>query len=99
MLAVWLQAYDPLYGARPLRRWLEHTIMTDLSRMLVAGDLPDESSVAVGVGQGGLTYSVTKHTTAAFKPVANMHQDITKRLRLDALGDHRDSGISEDMQE
>lgn len=27
-------AYDPAYGARPLRRWLEHHIITDLSRMI-----------------------------------------------------------------
>lgn len=30
-------AYDHLYGARPLRRWLEQHIITDLSRMVVAG--------------------------------------------------------------
>jgi len=39
------QAYEPSYGARPLRRWLEHTIITDLSRMIVAGELPDSSNV------------------------------------------------------
>lgn len=41
------QAYEPAYGARPLRRWLEHTIITDLSRMIVAGQLPDNSIVTV----------------------------------------------------
>lgn len=41
------QAYEPAYGARPLRRWLEHTIITDLSRMIVAGQLPDNSNVTV----------------------------------------------------
>lgn len=41
------QAYEPAYGARPLRRWLEHTIITDLSRMIVAGQLPDSSIVTV----------------------------------------------------
>lgn len=39
------QAYEPAYGARPLRRWLEHNIITDLSRMIVAGQLPDNSIV------------------------------------------------------
>jgi ATP-dependent Clp protease ATP-binding subunit ClpB len=39
------QAYEPAYGARPLRRWLEHHIITDLSRMIVAGQLPDSSNV------------------------------------------------------
>lgn len=90
-----MQAYDPVYGARPLRRWLEHNIMTDLSRMLVAGELQDESAVTVGVNAGGLTYSVTKQAT--FQPKFDVHNDVTKRLRLDALN-RRESEMSDDMQ-
>lgn len=30
-------AFDPLYGARPLRRWIERHIVTELSRMVLAG--------------------------------------------------------------
>lgn len=33
-------AYDHMYGARPLRRWLEQHVITDLSRMIVAGAWP-----------------------------------------------------------
>lgn len=33
------QSYDHLYGARPLRRWLEHSIITPLSRMIITGAL------------------------------------------------------------
>lgn len=53
-------AYDPAYGARPLRRWLEHTILTELSRMIVAGRLPDNSTVVCDydAGKGGLVYHV-----------------------------------------
>lgn len=32
------QSYDHLYGARPLRRWLEHHIITPLSRMIISGE-------------------------------------------------------------
>ncbi len=39
------QAYDPVYGARPLRRWMEHTVITQLSRMIIGGQLPDNSDV------------------------------------------------------
>lgn len=42
-------AYDPEYGARPLRRWMEHTIVTELSRMIVSGRLPENSDVLVDV--------------------------------------------------
>ena len=31
------ESYDPRFGARPLRRWLEQHIITALSRMIVAG--------------------------------------------------------------
>ena len=31
------ESYDPTFGARPLRRWLEQHIITALSRMIVAG--------------------------------------------------------------
>ena len=55
-----LQAYEPAYGARPLRRWLEHTIITDLSRMIVSGKLPDNSIVTCDADpmSGPLAYSV-----------------------------------------
>lgn len=55
-----MQAYEPAYGARPLRRWLEHTIITDLSRMIVSGQLPDSSIVTCDSDpiSGPLSYSV-----------------------------------------
>ena len=31
------QAYDPQYGARPLRRYIQHTLETLLSRMILKG--------------------------------------------------------------
>lgn len=54
------QAYEPAYGARPLRRWLEHTIITDLSRMIISGQLPDNSIVTADADpmSGPLAYSV-----------------------------------------
>ena len=41
------QSWEPSYGARPLRRWLEHNIITDLSRMLISGELSENSLVTV----------------------------------------------------
>jgi hypothetical protein len=49
-------AYDPQYGARPLRRWLEQHVVTDLARLVVSGQLPDGSDVVCdcsGAGVGG----------------------------------------------
>ncbi|GLI67219.1 hypothetical protein VaNZ11_011143 [Volvox africanus] len=61
------QAYDPEYGARPLRRWMEHTVVTELSRMIVSGKLPDNSDVVVGAAGGaigGFTYKVAPKPAA-----------------------------------
>lgn len=43
------ESYDPLYGARPLRRFLEKRVVTELSRMLLdAGNrLPDRCTVYI----------------------------------------------------
>ena len=54
------QSYDHLYGARPLRRWLEKSILTELSRMIVAGQLPDNAKVVVDADKDGLHYDVHK---------------------------------------
>jgi ATP-dependent Clp protease ATP-binding subunit ClpB len=56
-------SYDPLYGARPLRRYIEHQIVTHLSRLIIAGQLHDHSLVQVGVkededGEKSLDYKV-----------------------------------------
>ena len=47
--------YDPVYGARPLRRALQRMVLDPLSREMLAGEIPDDSTVKVEVdGQGGL---------------------------------------------
>jgi len=55
-------SYAPEFGARPLRRWLEQTVITHLSRMLVAGEVSEGDAVEVGLsGDGsGLTYTVRR---------------------------------------
>jgi ATP-dependent Clp protease ATP-binding subunit ClpB len=41
------RAYDPLYGARPLRRYLERVVVTQLSRMILSGGLPERSNAYI----------------------------------------------------
>ncbi|MCC7147017.1 MAG: ATP-dependent chaperone ClpB [Phycisphaeraceae bacterium] len=40
-------AYDPIYGARPLRRYLQHELETKISRAILKGEIGDGSSVRV----------------------------------------------------
>ncbi|KAJ1912550.1 hypothetical protein H4219_005553 [Mycoemilia scoparia] len=41
------QSYDPLYGARPIKRYLEKHLVTELSRKLIRNELPDSSIVEI----------------------------------------------------
>ena len=49
------EAYDPQYGARPLRRYLQHTVETMLSRQILKGNLHPGDTVTVEVRDGELT--------------------------------------------
>jgi ATP-dependent Clp protease ATP-binding subunit ClpB len=47
------RGYDAEYGARPLKRWVDKNITTELSRMIIGGKLPDNSDVTVKVDPTG----------------------------------------------
>jgi ATP-dependent Clp protease ATP-binding subunit ClpB len=51
------EAYDPVYGARPLRRYLQHNLETRLARDLIRGDLQEGGSVTVDVKDGTLVFA------------------------------------------
>jgi ATP-dependent Clp protease ATP-binding subunit ClpB len=57
--------YDPVYGARPLKRLLQKEIETSLARKILAGEVPEHSRVVVGVAGNALTYDVTPLVEAA----------------------------------
>ena len=57
-----LNGFDPVYGARPLRRLVQSAIGDQLAKALLAGDIRDGDTVTVdapedftGAGEGGLT--------------------------------------------
>jgi ATP-dependent Clp protease ATP-binding subunit ClpB len=39
--------YDPVYGARPLKRFIQREVETRIGRALLAGDIPDGSTITV----------------------------------------------------
>ena len=47
-------AYDPQYGARPLRRYLQHTVETLLAKRIVRGDVTPNTTLTVCVQNGAL---------------------------------------------
>ncbi|MFY2790727.1 ATP-dependent chaperone ClpB [Rhodococcus sp. KRD162] len=52
---MWLavRGYDPLYGARPLRRLIQQAIGDQLAKLLLAGDVHDGDVVSVNVSPDG----------------------------------------------
>ena len=48
-------AYDPQYGARPLRRYVQHTVETMLSRRILRGEVLPGQTVTVDTQNGELT--------------------------------------------
>ena len=48
------QGYDPIYGARPLKRFLQRELETRIGRKLIAGEIPDGSAVMVDLVDGKL---------------------------------------------
>ena len=47
-------AYDPLYGARPLRRFLQHTVETLIAKRILRGDITPNSTLTVDATEEGL---------------------------------------------
>ncbi|HVM95066.1 MAG TPA: ATP-dependent chaperone ClpB, partial [Candidatus Acidoferrales bacterium] len=57
--------YDPVYGARPLKRLLQKEIETTLGRKLIAGEVRDGSKVRVDYTGGELTFATAPLAEAA----------------------------------
>ena len=46
--------FDPVYGARPLKRYLQHEVETRIGRAIVAGEIPDGSVAKLSTADGQL---------------------------------------------
>jgi ATP-dependent Clp protease ATP-binding subunit ClpB len=59
------KGYDPVYGARPLRRMIQRELETTLGRKLIAGEVRDGSRVVIDAGPQGLEISAGEPQVAA----------------------------------
>ena len=48
------EGFDPVYGARPLKRFLQRELETRIGRALISGDIVDGSRITVDLKNGGL---------------------------------------------
>ncbi|MSO76991.1 MAG: ATP-dependent chaperone ClpB [Alphaproteobacteria bacterium] len=57
--------YDPVYGARPLKRVIQRHLQNPLATRILDGSLADGSTVRVGAGEGGLILDAETALAAA----------------------------------
>ena len=48
------RGFDPLYGARPLRRYLQSSVETLIARRILSGEVLPDSTIVVDVEDGEL---------------------------------------------
>jgi len=53
------QGYDPVYGARPLKRTIQTHLQNKLAELLLSGDIGVDSKVNVGVNNNALSFNVS----------------------------------------
>jgi len=69
----WLadEGYDPVFGARPLKRVIQRALQDQLAEMILAGEVKDEDTVPVTVGPEGLIVGTrVTETTRRERPAA-----------------------------
>jgi ATP-dependent Clp protease ATP-binding subunit ClpB len=66
------RGYDPVYGARPLKRVIQKMVETPLAKKIMAGEVPDGSRVQLTADEQGIVFEVTsqpKETDVALEAV------------------------------
>ena len=53
-----VNGFDPIYGARPLKRFIQRNIETKLAREIIAGKIHDQSKVEIEITNGEITLAV-----------------------------------------
>lgn len=53
------ESFNPIFGARPMRRYIDKHLATQLSRMVIAGTITDHGIVRVGAGTEPGKFNIT----------------------------------------
>jgi ATP-dependent Clp protease ATP-binding subunit ClpB len=64
------QGFDPVYGARPLRRFISHELETRIGRALIGGDVEDGATIVIDVSEGDLTVEFKNPSDVPGQPEA-----------------------------
>ena len=97
--AILAASYDPNYGARPVERYLESTVVTMLSKMLLRGELPSGSVVHIEAAERSeddsesyddSSYPLKKKARLRYRleePAADMETESNKNLGWENLNE------------
>ncbi|PAN06347.1 hypothetical protein PAHAL_1G257900 [Panicum hallii] len=72
------ESHNPLYGARPIRRWLQKNVMTKLAEMLFKGEIDGKTTVIIDASEDkkDLKYKVVKNArTLEKRPLMEISSD------------------------
>ncbi|MET9630474.1 ATP-dependent chaperone ClpB [Lentzea sp. NPDC006480] len=59
------RGFDPIYGARPLRRYIAHEVETRVARALISGEVLEDATIRVDAVDGELSITTTSQSRAA----------------------------------
>ncbi|KAF9616252.1 hypothetical protein IFM89_029028 [Coptis chinensis] len=79
------KSYDPVYGARPVRRWLEKKVVTELSKMLIRGEIDENSSIYIDASPIGDKLAYRREEWGPCESKASVKKSIY-RLRYRMMG-------------
>lgn len=69
--------FDPVYGARPLKRTIQRELETVIAQGILAGDFYDGDTIAVGVENERI--KISKGSTVALPPVLQEEEDLQEQ--------------------
>ncbi|KAL6650318.1 hypothetical protein ACP70R_009243 [Stipagrostis hirtigluma subsp. patula] len=80
------KSYNPLYGARPIRRWVQKNVMTKLSEMVIKGEVGEGSAIFIDAtdDKKELKYEVEVTIT---NPVAPPDETHVSEIASDSTND------------
>uniref|UniRef100_A0ACD6A7U5 Uncharacterized protein n=1 Tax=Avena sativa TaxID=4498 RepID=A0ACD6A7U5_AVESA len=84
------ESYEPMYGARPIRRWLQKNVMTTISEMLVRGEAGDGSTISIDASDDnkGLKYEVVhKVADPVLEPLGDSDEKSDDPAMVMSLGE------------
>ncbi|MCY3540742.1 MAG: ATP-dependent chaperone ClpB [Gammaproteobacteria bacterium] len=69
--------YDPIYGARPLKRAIQQYLENPLAKKILAGELPPQSTITVDVAEGNFSFvsNAPQESSTEPKSLENANSD------------------------